>query len=195
MGPTHYTENSNPPSYIKSYSKNNLKTPLHLLYCPVCQQQFQSEKSFERHNRSRKHFKRASGISEFCANITNSSRSKVDLLPNSVIQTLISDLNLQFNSKDEFFRDIELLENDELNPEVTASNSVQHINRTGGGGGVDAAASAGAYNINESIITVRQIPPMYPCAMCFQSLDSQADFERHMHGTHLRFAFDLKTNS
>lgn len=139
----------------------------------MCQQQFQSEKILHRHIRSRKHLKR---LHEISGN-SFKQKQKWDLLPNNVIEAIIDDLEI--DNKDEFFDGIQLLENDNLN--IASSNTVPDAGRS----------QHNEFNNQmekRKDITAHRIPPIYPCAMCFQSLDSQEDFERHMRSTHIYFS-------
>lgn len=141
--------------------------------CSICQQHFQSEKILNRHIRSKKHLKR---LSEISGN-SFEPKQKWNLLPNKVIEAIIDDL--KFDNKDEFFDGIQLLEDDNLN--MASSNTVP-----------DADLSQYSNFTNrvekKKIITAHRIPSIYPCAMCFHSLDSQEDFERHMQSTHIYFS-------
>lgn len=148
--------------------------------CPVCQQQFQSEKILNRHIRSRKHLKRLGEISG------NSIKQNQNwkLLPNKVIEAIIDDLKI--DNKDEFFNGIQLLENDNLN--------IESLN-TAPDTGLSQHNQFNNQMEMKKNITAHRIPPIYPCAMCFQSLDSQEDFERHMRSTHIYFSIGAtKTN-
>lgn len=155
------------------YHRHHQPFELSSFGCPMCQQQFQSEKILNRHIRSRKHLKR---LSEISGNSFKQNQSW-ELLPNKVIEAIIDDL--KFDNKDEFFKGIQLLENDNLiiasshtAPDVELS---QHINFNN-------------QMERKKNITAHRIPPIYPCAMCFQSLDSQEDFDRHMRSTHIYFS-------
>lgn len=141
--------------------------------CSICHQHFQSEKILNRHIRSRKHLNRLSDISGTLLK----QNQNLELLPDNVIDAIIDDL--KFDNKDEFFNDIQLLENDDLN--IGSFNTAPR-----------ADPNQPNYFNNQmekkKNITAHQIPSIYPCAMCFQSLDSQEDFERHMRSTHIYFS-------
>lgn len=161
---THHYQRHREPFELSSFS------------CSMCQQQFQSEKILNRHIRSRKHLKRLGEISD---NLFNKQNQSWEPLPNKVIEAIIDDL--KFDNKDEFFDGIQLLENDNLNISALSHTAP------------DADLSQHSNNFDNQMkrkksITAHRIPPIYPCAMCFQSLDSQEDFDRHMRSTHIYFS-------
>lgn len=156
------------------YYRNDQPFELPSFNCPMCQQQFQSEKILNRHIRSRKHLKR---LGEISGNSTFKQNQNWKFLPNKVIEAIIDDL--KFDNKDDFFTGIQLLESDNLN--IGSSN-------TAPGTGLNRHNNFNTQMEKKKIITAHRIPPIYPCAMCFHSLDSQEDFERHMRSTHIYFS-------
>lgn len=153
----------------------------HPFYCFTCKQRFQTEKNLQRHNNSRKHIKQfqASKRNRYHSESRISERSnELDILPNDVFETLITDVIDEVSEKAEFFNEIQLLDDNELD-EVTVSAPPQ------------PSPLSPCWPIkNHSMIytprprTVRRIPATYPCLACFQSLDSQKNFDEHMLKAH-----------
>lgn len=90
-------------------------------HCPLCQQNFHSEKGLYRHTISRKHQKRQNDYARYMAwkaAITNTT--KQPLLPNSLLKALIDDLNLSNDTrKEDFFTNIALVDVNDFNRSIS----------------------------------------------------------------------------
>lgn len=148
----------------------------HPFYCAVCKQRFQTEKNFNRHNNSRKHSKQIEIIRDGAFRVAGrniGTTAKLDLLPNEVIDDLVTDLTNQVAKKDDFFNEIQLLEDNELDI-VSSSIQPQHWTMK--------TTAPPIYRPKQ--LGLNRIPTIYPCLMCFQSLDSQKNFDEHMLKSH-----------
>lgn len=104
--------------------------------------------------------------------------TKLDIMPNEVFESLITDVIDQISEKDDFFKEIQLLDDDDLNV-ITSSVPTQH------------SQMSPHWRMETNPIlyapkppTLRRIPAIYPCLACFQSLDSQQNFDEHMLKAH-----------
>lgn len=165
-----------PCSNLSSYS----------FYCSICKQRFQTEKNFKRHNNSRKHIKqiqfiegnlnRMEQINEHCA--------KIDLLPNDVIEHMISDLTGQVFEKDTFFNDIQLLEKNDFDFTMSTPIQTTYLPKS-----PHARMECNPIVYRPNQPSIRRIPAIYPCLTCFQLLDSQENFDAHMLKAHFNGSF------
>lgn len=157
-------------------------------YCSICKQRFQTEKNFKRHNNSRKHIKQTRFIKRN-ANRMNERSLEFDLLPNDVIEYLISDLAGQVFEKDTFFNDIQLLDKNDSDmmtvaaPEYTTKYEPHLPKRLHSRMEINPMV----YRVNQP--SIRRIPAIYPCLTCFQLLDSQENFDAHMLEAHFNGFF------
>lgn len=154
-------------------------------YCAICKQRFQTEKNFKRHNNSRKHLKQIEIIEGNLYRSGPNTRvnAEIDLLPNHVIESLITDLVNQVTEKDEFFKEIQLLEDNDL--DVIAAPVPPNHRRLSPRWRMESNPIVYAPRPT----TLRRIPATYPCLGCFQSLDSQEAFDEHMLKAHFNKSF------
>lgn len=157
-------------------------------YCAVCKQRFQTEKNFKRHNNSRKHIKQTQffDANPYRTEQANERRTDFDLLPNDVLDYMVSDLAGadQVIQKDDFFSEIQLLHKNELDsmpspPKLKSPSSTSLHSR------VDVSPIV--YRPYKP--SIRKIPAIYPCLTCFQHLDSQKNFDEHMLQAHFNGCF------
>lgn len=166
-------------------------------FCSVCKQRFQTERNFIRHNNSRKHIRQIEIIRENACRIIRSKdvATKMGMLPNKVIEELINDLTDQTDEKEDFFKEIQLVDDCELDaidpnpfqnnatvPRYRIQNNFMDFQRPK------------LFNRNESST---YIPATYPCLTCFQLLDSQQNFDEHMLRSHFnipRLSIDTNLN-
>lgn len=164
----------------------------HSFFCSVCKQRFLTEKNFHRHITSRKHIRqmqyfRVSGYRVIGR--PHGNVAKLDLLPNEVIEELIEDLTNQINEKENFFNEIELVDDNQLiriEDSVTCSAPVQQI-----------SVQKPSFIIKKTpifdrpkLIDLSGVSPTSPCLECFQSLDSQQHFNEHMLKAHFNMSID-----
>lgn len=157
-------------------------------YCNVCKQRFQTEKNFKRHNNSRKHIKQTQFATEANPNRTepiNEQSAKFDLLPNDVIENMITDLAGHPFEKDTFFTDIELVEKNDF--DLTMPTPKQTPSRSPKSPHSRMEFNPIIYRPNQP--SIRRVPAIYPCLTCFQSLDSQENFDAHMLKAHFNGTF------
>lgn len=162
---------------------------LHLgnYYCAVCKQRFQTEKNFKRHNSSRKHIKQIQLIEEN-QNKMHERSAEFDLLPNDVIEYMVTDLASQVCEKDMFFTDIKLVDGNDLDLMESPKKYRQQQ---------QLPISLHSKMENNPIVyrpsqpSIRRIPAIYPCLTCFQLLDSQENFDAHMLKAHFNGSFDM----
>lgn len=168
--------------------KFNYLYPKHLyrqhqsLFCTICEQRFRTKNSLSRHKSSRKHLRYLNQnrimetnrqcLTPFASNQLISPFT-TELLPNGLMQAIIDDLRPQLHNKDNFFSDINLLDEDDL--DIFSAQSVKIANDK---------ENHDAYKSKQA--QYRQIPSTYPCAECFQFLDSQELFDQHMREKHLK---------
>lgn len=82
-----------------------------LYHCPICVQNFHSEKGLYRHIASRKHQKRHLDYERYMAWKNAISPTKLTLLPSFVIDALIEDLHLSSDThKEDFFTNVDLVD-------------------------------------------------------------------------------------
>lgn len=156
-------------------------------FCSVCRQRFQSERNFMRHNNSRKHIRQIESIREnACRRIrSRDTGNKLALLPNEVIKELVNDLTIQIDKKDEFFQEIQLVEDCELDDVTSNLEKLDAINDLHG------KQAISRYNMaNNSILNLGGKLATYPCLTCFQLLDSQQNFNEHMLRSHFNIPPD-----
>lgn len=98
-----------------------------LYHCPICVQNFHSEKGLYRHMISRKHQKRYVDYERYMAWKNAISGTKLTPLPNFVIDALVDDLNSGNGiHKKDFFTDIDLVDVQEFNRSLCDSIQYQH---------------------------------------------------------------------
>lgn len=156
--------------------------PGYSYFCSVCKQRFQTEKNFNRHNNSRKHIKQMEIIREnhgrFLSFKSNANTMKLDLLPNEVIERLIADLTSQVDQKDAFFNEIQLVDDNQLDDMINSISVTQNSTQS------KYSVGKGSIFNEPKRNKFGAIPPTYPCLTCFQSLDSQQNFDEHMLRAH-----------
>lgn len=115
----------------------------------------------------------------------NERSAEFDLLPNDVIENMITDLAGQTFEKDTFFNDIELLEEkNDLDLTMPTPKQTSYSRKS--------PHSRMEYNpivYRPNQPSIRRIPAIYPCLACFQSLDSQENFDAHMLKAHFNGSF------
>lgn len=147
-------------------------------FCSTCKQRFLSEKSFRRHNKSRKHQKKMQLMHGFSNSCRSGGVKKMQLLQNDVFKALVFDLSDEIQKKDEFFNGIELLNDWEI--DLVDDSEVGPFRRQ----------SCKPNNENNSDddrhkqLDLAHIPATYPCLTCFKLLDSQKHFNEHMLKVH-----------
>lgn len=179
LSPSPALPHFNSVSYFGSYP----------FYCSTCKQRFQTEKNLKRHNSSRKHMRQMQCIdaSVYQSELNNESPMKWEMLPSDVIDSLILDLAGQPAEKDDFFKDIQLVESEDLDvvrepiavPQLQLSPHWR------------MECNPIVYRPKQPAIR-RCIPPTYPCLTCFQSLDSQKNFDEHMLKAHFNKTFTVE---
>lgn len=160
-------------------------------FCSICQQRFQSEKSFRRHNNSRKHIRQAQiSDSISCkpgiARNNSADSMKLSLLSSDVIETLVGDMIDDIQSKNDFFNGIRLVnENDvDLTAECMLSPNVDANIQ-------NSMEDTPIYRPKE--VELARIPAIYPCSTCFQLLDSsQKNFNEHMLKVHFHYSIGVE---
>lgn len=157
-------------------------------YCSVCKQRFQTEKNFNRHNNSRKHIKQIQLV-EGNPNRMHERNVEFDLLPNDVIEYMVTDLAGQVFEKDAFFSDIKLLDGNDLDAMASASK-YQRQQQLPKSSLSKMEQNPIVYRPNQP--SMRRIPAIYPCLTCFQLLDSQENFDTHMLEAHFNGSFDME---
>lgn len=155
--------------------------------CLPCKQRFQTEKNFNRHNNSRKHIRQLEIIRENHARYLASTNknTELDLLPSEVIEKLIDDLISQVDRKDDFFNEIQLVEDNELDVMIntTLAQKTELIQ-------CDTQKTSIFQEPKRFKLT--GIPPTYPCLTCFQLLDSQQNFNEHMLRAHFNVSIGVE---
>lgn len=155
-------------------------------YCTVCKQRFQTEKNFKRHNNSRKHTKQIQFMEGNVSRMeqTLEQCTDFDLLPNDIIEHIISDLAGQVFEKDTFFNDIQLLEKNDLDSPMTSPKQASYLPTS-----PHARMEYNPIVYRPNQPSVRRIPAIYPCLTCFQLLDSQENFDAHMLKAHFNGSY------
>lgn len=167
----------------------------HNFFCSTCKQRFQTEKNFRRHNNSRKHIKQMQGADGILCrdigwkNSIKNNITKISLLPDKVIEALICDMANEIQNKDDFFNDIQLLNDNEM--DLTAESILWQ--------NCDKNVQKQIENISDIFrpkqIDLSRVPATYPCLTCFQLLDSQDDFNAHMLKVHFHNSMSLESRN
>lgn len=184
-------------SPLRTVSSNIYIYERHSFFCMVCKQRFLTEKNFSRHNSSRKHIRqmqifRVTSLRTI-GRPSHTTAAKLDLLPNDVINELINDLTNQIDQKENFFNEIQLVEDNQLMPStdlITEPASVQHAEVISVQSAPYIMETAPVF-YRPKLIDLGGIPSTYPCLTCFQSLDSQQNFNEHMLKSHFNMSIGV----
>lgn len=114
----------------------------------------------------------------------NERYAEIDLLPNDVIEHMISDLAGQVFEKDTFFNGIQLLEQNDLDITMSASQQTSYLPKS-----PHARMEYNPIVYRPNQPSIRRVPAIYPCLTCFQLLDSQENFDAHMLQAHFNGCF------
>lgn len=172
----------------------------HSFFCSICKQRFLTEKNFNRHITSRKHIRQIQNLrlSAFRM-IARPCRSdaKLDLLPNEVIEELIRDLTNQIDQKENFFNDIQLVDDSQVIPAVeyhpnqVPAERVESIPLTISVPNSSCIMKTTPQFNQPKLIELDGTLANYtnlPCLTCFQCLDSQQSFNEHMLKSHFNIS-------
>lgn len=150
----------------------------HSYFCSICKQRFLTEKNFNRHIISRKHIRQMQFFAmtsfRFVRRPTPFA-AKLDLLSDEQIAVLIKDLMHHIDQKENFFNEIELVKDNEIDVITGSMQSQQPEYRY--------TETATLYS-RPKLIQLNSTPPSSPCLECFQTLDSQQSFNDHMLRVH-----------
>lgn len=111
-------------------------------------------------------------------NSIKNSITKISLLPDKVIEALIYDMANQIQNKDDFFNDIHLLDDNEMDlsaESILGQNCDENVQKQ-----IEIIPDI----CRPKQIDLSRVPATYPCLTCFQLLDSQDDFNAHMLKVH-----------
>lgn len=159
----------------------------HSYFCSICKQRFLTEKNFNRHITSRRHIRQMQSFRVSAFRMIARPRgndAKLDLLPNEVIEELIRDLTNQIDQKENFFNDIQLVDDSQVISSVDQV-PVQSVEPIPLIVSVSNATTPPFYR--PKLIEFGGTLASYtnlPCLTCFQSLDSQQNFNEHMLKSH-----------
>lgn len=183
-------------SPLRTLSSNIYFYERHSFFCSVCKQRFLTEKNFSRHITSRKHIRQMQifRVTSYrtIGRPPHTTATKLDLLPNEVINELISDLTNQIDKKN-VFNEIQLVEDNQLMPSMDFVANPASVQRA------ETISVQSAPYIMETtpvlyrpkLIDLGGIPSTYPCLTCFQSLDSQQNFNEHMLKSHFNMSIGV----
>lgn len=185
---------SNP---LRSISNNIFYYERHSFFCSVCKQRFLTEKNFNRHITSRKHIRQMQIIHVSSYRVirrphgietSNGISFKLDLLPNDVIEELINDLTNQVDQKENFFNEIDLVDDNQLMATLDTKNSAPQT--------IPASHSPFIMETapifhQPKLINLSSISAKSPCLACFQSLDTQQNFNEHMLKAHFNLSIGV----
>lgn len=151
-------------------------------FCEVCNQQFRTPVIYNRHMRSRKHALKC--IRTKMDKSRCRTNERLTLLPNEVIDSLISDLEGNLDEKDTFFGDIDLGKRSDTTEDGHHLPSFKVFTAAGDSDGESASVSSTPYP--QFSRYGPNVPKIYPCSLCFRTLHSQELFDQHLQERHFR---------
>lgn len=157
--------------------------------CEAGQQHFYTGNNCYHYNDSRKRVKRKSLQQKIpkhqkCLNMKRIVFTKLDVLPNEVVEALIDDLSIHLYRKDDFFSEIELVDVNDLDGilSVKLNHPLNYSNFP-------------KLNNNREVELISGgVSAFHPCSMCFQFLDSPIEFNQHMHGFHFNHSLSVRNH-
>lgn len=155
-------------------------------YCSICKQRFQTEKNFKRHNSSRKHIKQIQCNKGKYHRMEqmNERSAEFDLLPKDLFEFMVTDLASQVFEKNEFFNEIRLVEENDLDLTAALPERKSYSPKS-----LHSRMDCNPIVYRPNQPSIRKVPAIYPCLTCFQLLDSQKNFDAHMLESHFNGSF------